>query len=114
VRRELGNELLISERQSGVPKEAGDETAQTHAPAPAAVLAREVNAKPGSIAHRYTRCVEQVAQHAAPRVLTVGSASADQSARTSDERVTLKDCFGGFCVAQRRKDECGGSSVEVV
>jgi hypothetical protein len=110
VRHELGNELMICKRKSGVCEEARDESAQTHAPAPAVF----VNAKQDSVAHGCACSVEHIAQHAA-RVLAAGSASAQQPARASDdvERWLLHDSIIGCHVKERRKEKRGGGSIDV-
>ncbi len=85
---------------------------QPHAAALAAVLAHEVNAKPGGAADGHACRVEQVAQHAAPRLLAARSRGALQPVQVSDMRVAQKNGSSKSRVAKAWKETLGGGGVE--
>ena len=84
----------------------------THVPASGAFFAHEINAKERSVAHGGACRAEQVAQHAAPHLLALGSASALQPAGVLNLRVAHQDVSGESLIRKRGQDQRGCSIVE--
>ena len=114
-------QVMLSERAgyhngsacgNGVSKPLCERDWQAHAAALAALLAHEVNAKLGRAADGHACRVEQVAQHAAPRLLAARSRGALQSVQVSDMRVAQKNGGSKSLVAKAWKETLGGGGVE--
>ena len=97
---------------NGVSEALYEREWQPHAAALAAVLAHEVNAKQGGATDGHACRVEQVAQHAAPRLLAARSRGALQPVQVSDMRVAQKNGGSKSRVAKAWKETLGGGGVE--
>ncbi len=82
-------------------------------PALGALFDHEVDTKLGCIAYADACAVEQVAQHAAPRLLAVGCSTANKETMAPwrkyesvayNTRVPLQNCFGVRVIEQARRD----------
>jgi len=77
---------------------------QTNAPTLGAFFNDKIDTQTGCIADADTCAEEQVAQHTAPRLLAVGSTSANQPTGASNTRVPLQNCFDARVIEQTRRD----------
>ena len=79
---------------------------QAHTPKLGALFDNEVDTKLGCIADADAAAEEQVAQHAAPRLLAAGCRTANQptAAKSTSKRVPPHNCFGVRVVEQARRD----------
>jgi hypothetical protein len=83
-----------------------------HAPAPGALLAHEANPNTSGVAHVYARRLDQIAQHAAPRLLALGGTSAHEPARLLNTRVALQNSRRQLHVAQGQQQKLHSAPVE--
>ena len=83
-------------------------------PALGALFDDEVYTKLGCIADADATAEEQVAQHAAPRLLAAGCRTANQptAAKSTSKRVPPHNCFGVRVVEQARRDARHNVRVE--